>query len=433
MSQDERDTADEALVQELDGILPGGVDRRKFLHGSLSSLGAMMVAGCTGSGGGGGGGNGSGGSGGNNSSGGGGQDSAQTVFTTPWKKEPSWGTAHVAEGKGYWEDAGVPGINARKGNGSDTEIQQIGIGNKAIGISSLVTSINFIPDTQNTKNLNVKMMGLSKGRPLVSLIWRKDKMNSRKDIAGKSVYLASGFATVSWPLYPQVTGVNPSKVQTSSGTESSGPVKLAQNEVQAIWGSVDLLPEYQAEVDAELGVTPLTAFGPFYGFPIWVNTGWFQNKENNVEFMSNVLTGYFKAMKWVLTHQEEYLTYMQNQVNSNLKTWDEEELTGQYKAFCAQAVNPEMKDKGLGYFTKDGVKFAFENAGPALLENPNALPEVSNVIDRRAWKQSEKVTFSDSEWSTVKENAGDLWEIFAQASGSSTSSSNSTSGNNSTR
>lgn len=406
MSQDERNTVDEAIVHELDGVLPGEIDRRKFLHGSLSSLGAMMIAGCTGFGGSG---NGSGGSGN-------GQNSAEEVFTTPWKKEPSWGTAHVAEGKGYWEDAGVPGVNAMKGDGSDTEIQQIGIGNKAIGISSLVTSINFIPDTQKTKNLNVKIMALSKGRPLLSLIWRKDKMKNRTDLAGKSVYLASGFASSTWPIYPQITGVDQGKVDANSGTEQAGPVKLANNEVQAIWGSLDLLPEYEAEVDAELSVTPLTAFGPFYGFPIWVNTDWFENRENNVEFMSQTLTGYFKAMKWVLLNQDEYLTYMQEQVNANLKTWSEEELVGQYKTFCAQAVSPEMKDKGLGYFTQDGISFAFENAGPALLDNPDALPSPDQVVNKQPWEESEKVTFSDSEWNTVKENAGQVWDIFAQDS-----------------
>lgn len=402
MSQGERNEVNEAIVHELDGILPGEIDRRKFLHGSLSSLGAMMVAGCTGFGGSG---NGSGGSGD-------GQNSDEVVFTTPWKKEPSWGTAHVAEGEGYWEDAGVSGVNAMKGDGSDTEIQQIGIGNKAIGISSLMTSINFIPNTQETKDLNVKIMALSKGRPLLSLIWRKDKMESETDLAGKSVYLASGFASATWPIYPQINGVDQGKVDANSGTEQVGPVKLANNEVQAIWGSLDLLPEYEAEVDAELSVTPLTAFGPFYGFPIWVNTGWFENKENNVEFMSQILTGYFKAMKWVLLNQDEYLTYMQDQVNANLKTWSEEELVGQYRTLCAQAVDPEMKDKGLGYFTQDGISFAFENAGPALLDNPDALPSPDQVVNKQPWEKSEKATFSDSEWNTVKENAGQMWNLF---------------------
>lgn len=423
MSDRDTTAAEEEIVDELDGVLPGSIDRRKFLNGTAGMMGAMMLAGCA-SNEGGGGTTASGGSddtpmsGGNSSdtsASGGFTDETQAVFTTPWAKEPSWGTAHVAETQGYWEDAGVPGIDATRGQGSDAEIQNIGVGNKAMGISSLTTAINFLPETSDTEALDVQIVALAKGRPLLSLIWRKDQMESRSDLAGKSVYLASGFASASWPVYPQLVDVDGSEVQTSSGTETAGPVRLAENEVQAVWGSIDLLPEYEAEVDAELGVTPLTAFGPFYGFPIWVNSGWYEDKENNVEFMGQVLTGYFKAMKWVLTNQEEYLDYMRNEVNPNLQTWEEDSLTGQYAALCAQAVNPEMKDQGLGYFTRQGVEFSFENAGPALLPDSTSLGSVDSYVNTEPWEASEKVTFSDSEWEDLKSNAGRIWDLFAQS------------------
>jgi ABC-type nitrate/sulfonate/bicarbonate transport system substrate-binding protein len=425
-----RDTEEEpeGILNELDGVLPGEIDRRKFLRNSAGLMGAMMFAGCTGGGGGGGGGDTGGGTstptstpGGNGTSTGTAtqqfMDDTQVSFTTPWKKEPSWGTTHVAEGKGYWERVGVPGVKGTRGQGSDAEIQNIGVGNVEMGIASLTTAINFLPGTDSKDPLNVKIVALAKGRPLISLIWRKDKMNSRSDIAGKSVYLASGFASASWPIYPQLVGVPESKVSASSGTETAGPVKLAENQVQAVWGSIDLFPEYQKEVDAELGVTPLTAFGDFYGFPIWVNSNWYENKENNVEFTAHVLTGYFKALKWVLTNQEKYLNYMQNEVNSNLKTWTKESLTGQYSALCAQAVNPVMKDKGLGYFTQQGVEFAFKNAGPALLPDSASLRSANKVVDKEPWKASEKVTFSDSEWETLKSNAEPIWKMFAGSGG----------------
>lgn len=424
MSEREPSAAEERIVDELDGVLPGEIDRRKFLHGSLGSLGAMMLAGCTGGGGGGGGGSGgsgggggggSGGGGGNGSGSGGGGGGSQAVFTTPWKKEPSWGTAHIAEGRGYWEDASVPGIDGVRGNGSDTESQNIGVGTKPMGIASLTTAISFIPGTQDTEELNMKIMGLARGRPLLSFVWRKDMINGRSDIAGKTVLLSSGFASASWPVYPQLAGVDESEVNTKAAGENVSAAQLASGDVQGIWGSIDLLPDYQAQVDAELGVAPLTAFGPFYGFPIWVNGNWFENKENNVEFMANVLTGYFKALKWVLLNPDEYLTYLKNEVNTNLQTWTQDELEGQYSVLAAQAITLEMKDEGLGYFTEDGVAFGFENAGPALLDNPEALPSASEIVDKRAWEQSEKVTFSDSEWNTLSENAGQIWGIFEQA------------------
>lgn len=402
MSERSLDNATEEIVDELDAVLPGEIDRRAFLHGSAGTIGAMMLAGCAGSG---------NGNGTNNGS----SNDSQTVFTTPWKKEPSWGHAHVAAGRGYWEDAGVSAVKATMGNGSDTEAVNIGTGNKAMGITSLPTALSVYPETQDTEALNMTMVGLARGRPLLSLIWRKDKMNSRSDIAGKSILAASGFAAATKNMYPAMVGVDPSNVKFQEGTEAVGPAKLSSNEVQAIWGSVDLFPVYESEVDAELGVTPLTTFGDFYGFPLWVNSGWYEQKENNVEFMSQVMTGYFKALKWGLLNQDAYLKYLKNEVNPNLKTWTEEELKGQHSVNCAQAVTVQMKDKGLGYFAEDGVSFVLEKAGPTLVENPDALPSASDLVDMRAWKQSEKVTFSDSEWNTLAETAGPIWDIFASA------------------
>lgn len=399
----ERDTgkAKESIINELDATLPGEIDRRTFLHGSAGMMGAMMFAGCA-----------SDGNGASNNS----PNGSKTVFTTPWKKEPSWGHAHIAEGKGYWEDAGVTNIDGVAGNGSDTESQNIGVGNKPMGIASLTTAVKFLPETEETEQLNMTMMGLVRGRPLLSFIWRKDRINGRDDIEGKNILLSSGFAAASWPVYPELTGVDASAVNTESAGENVSAAQLASGEVQGIWGSIDLLPDYQEQVDADLGVAPLTAFGPFYGFPLWVNDNWFENKSNNVEFMSQVLTGYFKAMKWGLLNQDAYLNYLKNEVNTNLQTWTDEELKGQHRVNCAQAITLEMKENGLGYFTEEGMQFTLDNAGPALVDAE--LRGATELTDKRAWEQSEKVTFTDSEWDQLAETAGSIWGHFEAAKSS---------------
>jgi hypothetical protein len=433
MSDRERSAAEEQLIDELDNTLPGSIDRRKFMTGSLGTLGAMMLAGCSGNGGGGGGDGGSGDGGSDGSSGDGGSDGGssdgsdggstpsgfmdetQAVFTTPWKKEPSWGHAHVAEGRGYWEDAGVPNIDGTRGNGSDTESQNIGVGNKPMGIASMTTALSVYPETENTEALDMSMVGLARGRPLLSLIWRKDMMEDRGDIAGKNILAASGFAAATIQVYPNLVGVDQSEVNLQEGTEEVAAPRLANGEVAAVWGSIDLLPVYQEEVDAELGVTPLTAFGGFPGFPIWVNNSWYENKESAPEFMGQVMTGYFKAMKWGLLNQSEYLDYLRNEVNPNLQTWTEDELTGQHSVNCAQAVTLNMKNEGLGYYTEDGVANVLQNAGPALVDNPDALPSASELIIPEPWENTEKVTFTDDEWSQLAETAGFVWDLFEEA------------------
>ncbi|MDR9381359.1 MAG: hypothetical protein RI560_06770, partial [Natronomonas sp.] len=85
MSARKQTAAEERIVNELDAILPGEIDRRKFLNGAIGTMGAIMLAGCTG--------------GGNGDDGGSGSpEDTEAIFTTPWKIEPSWGHAHVAEG-----------------------------------------------------------------------------------------------------------------------------------------------------------------------------------------------------------------------------------------------------------------------------------------------------------------------------------------------
>lgn len=409
MSKRTQSREEEQLLDDLDNTLPGSVDRRKFMRGSLGALGAVMLAGCT-SGGGGGGGSGDQGTGGGGSSNGG-----KTVFTTPWKKEPSWGHAHVAEGRGYWEDAGVPNIDGTRGNGSDTESQNIGVGNKPMGIASMTTALSVYPETENTEALDMSIVGLARGRPLLSLIWRKDMMESREDIAGKTILSASGFAAATIQVYPNLVGVDQSEVSLEEGTEEVAAPRLANGDVAAVWGSIDLLPVYEEEVDAELGVTPLTAFGGFPGAPIWVNNTWYENKENAPEFMGQVMTGYFKAMKWGLLNQSEYLDYLKSEINPNLQTWTEGELTSQHAVNCAQAITLDMKDEGLGYFTEDGIANVLENAGPALVENPDALPSASEMVIQEPWQNTEKVTFSDDEWNQLSTTAGSIWEVFQEA------------------
>lgn len=414
-------------MDDLDNTLPGSIDRRKFMKGSLGTIGAMMLAGCTGDGGGGDGGggdgNGGGGGGGDGDGDGGGgdggdggfMDETSAVFTTPWKMEPSWGHAHVAEGRGYWEEAGLPNIDGTRGNGSDTESQNIGVGNKPMGIASMTTALSVYPETENTEALDMSLVGLARGRPLLSLIWRKDMMEDRGDIAGKTILAASGFAAATIQVYPNLVGVDQSEVTLEEGTEEVAAPRLANGEVAAVWGSIDLLPVYQNEVDAELGVTPLTAFGGFPGFPIWVNNSWYDNKENAPEFMGQVMTGYFKAMKWGLLNQSEYLDYLKSEVNPNLQTWTEDELKGQHSVNCAQAVTLDMKDEGLGYFTEEGVANVLENAGPALVDNPDALPSASEMVISEPWQNTEKVTFSDDEWNQLAETAGFVWDLFKEA------------------
>ena len=422
------DKAEEEIVYELDAVLPGEIDRRKFLSGAVGTIGAAMFAGCSGDGGngngngnGGGNGNGNGGGNGNGNGGGNGNgngefmDEEEVVFTASWKKEPSHGAPFIADVEEYWADEGVPGVTAEAGNGSDTESLNIGTGTTEMGYASFATAISVWDGGEDADPLNMSMVGNALARPLLALIYRTDEMQDHTDLAGKDVLLASGFASATWDMYPALAGVDPSQVSTRAAGEEVGPPTLASNDVQAVWGSIDLLTAYEAEADVELGVAPLTQFGAIPGQSIWVNNDWYDNKENGLEFTAAVLTGFHKALKWVLLNGDAFLEVMKNDVNPNLQTWTEEELQGQYETYAATAVNLDYRDNRIGYFTEEGVQTGRDAAAEALLDDPSVVPSASEMVNREPFEASEPVEFTDDEWDQVAETGGRFFELFREA------------------
>jgi hypothetical protein len=271
------------------------------------------------------------------------------------------------------------------------------------------------PATEDRDQLDMSIVGLARGRPLLSLIWRTDMMDDRTDIEGKTILAASGFAAETIKLYPGLVGVNPDNVTFENSGEEGAPPKLARGDIAAVWGSIDMFPVYQEEIDAEIQATPLTAFGGFPGWPIWVNNAWYDRLDDGPEFVSRVLEGYFRAMKWGLLNQSDYLDYLKNNVNPNLLSWTEAELTEQHSVNCAQAVTLDMKNEGLGYYTEEGVQTVLDAAGQALLDDPSTLPSASELIISEPWENTKKVTFTDDEWNTLADTAGGIWDLFEEA------------------
>jgi len=260
----------------------------------------------------------------------------------------------------------------------------------------------------------MRLLEAPKINPNLSLIWRTDEVDDKNDLAGKSVYLASGFAAATQDMVPELTGVDPSEIEFTEGGEEAGPTLLDTNDVQAIWGSIDLLPAYQEQLDLDIDGVSLSNpdWGTFFGFGLWVSNEWYQNKDNAVEFTARVIEGYNEALKWMLLNRDEYLEFMQNEVNTNLQTWTEDELNGQFDVMAAQIVTESNADEGLGAYSTDDLETHVDVAGSALLDDASVLPSADEMALTEPWEQSEKVTFSDDEFQTVKDEAGDFWDLF---------------------
>jgi ABC-type nitrate/sulfonate/bicarbonate transport system substrate-binding protein len=389
---------EEEMVNELDEVLPGGVDRRRFLRGTLGAVGAAMFAGCSGD---------------DDGNGDDAFDDEEVVFTSPWKQEPSWGGVHVADQKDYWEDAGVPDIEGQEGSGSDTESQNVGVGNKVFGVTSVTTALSVWDGGEDVDALNMSLVEIAKTKPNLSLIWRTDEVDNKNDLSGKSVYLASGFAAATQDMVPALTDVDADDIEFTEGGEEAGPSLLENNNVQAVWGAIDLLPAYRDQLDIEIDGVSLSNsdWGTFFGFGLWASNEWYEGKDNAEGFTARAIEGYNKALKWILLNREDFLNFMKNEVNTNLKTWTDEELNGQFDVMAAQIVTEDNADEGLGYYDTQDLQTHIDTAGSALLDDPSVLPSADEMALTGPWEQSEKVTFSDDEFDTVKEEAGDFWDL----------------------
>ncbi len=404
------DSPDDArTMNELDEVLPDGVDRRRFLQGAVATIGTAMFAGCGGDDGGG-----DGTDTDTDANTGTAFDDEEVVFTSPWKQEPSWGGVHTADQRDYWSDAGVPGIDGQEGNGSDTESQNVGVGNKEFGVTSVTTALSVWDGGEDVDALDMSLLEVAKVKPNLSLIWRTDEVDGKNDLAGTSVYLASGFAAATQDMVPELTGVDASEIEFTEGGEEAGPALIDSNDVQAIWGSIDLLPAYREQLDLDIDGVSLSNsdWGTFFGFGLWVSNEWYENKDNAAEFTARAIEGYNEALKWILLNRDDYLSFMQDEVNTNLQTWTEEELNGQFDVMAAQIVTETNADDGLGAYSTDDLQTHVDVAGSALLDDASVLPSAEEMALTEPWEMSEKVTFTDDEFQTVKDEAGDFWDLF---------------------
>jgi hypothetical protein len=103
---------------------------------------------------------------------------------------------------------------------------------------------------------------------------------------------------------------------------------------------------------------------------------------------------------------------MKNEVNTNLQTWTEDELVGQFRVMAGQIVTETNAEEGLGYYDPEDLQTHIDVAGSALLDDPSVLPSADEMALTEPWEQSEKVTFTDDEFETVKEEAGEFWDLF---------------------
>ncbi|WP_129115303.1 ABC transporter substrate-binding protein [Halegenticoccus tardaugens] len=375
----------EEIVTKLDRLLPEGINRRRFLQASAGGFTAA-VAGCLGA-------NGNGGGNGNGKSNG----DADVVWRQPWAQEPTWSIAYIANLEGHWEDAGIDTPNVQPGEGSPDTARRIGTGEEEIGQAEFGSCVTGLAEGQD-----MRFFSVPKPRALLGFIYRTDRIKSEEDLEGKNIGLASPFAEETWPIFPEAVGVNPDNVNADYVEEDAAPGQLAKGNLDAIYGALDLLGTYRDQVgdNVELGVTPINNYLTVIGYPLMVNGKWLDEDDGNMDYLTGVLEGYSAAMKWCLLNPEKTIDIMIDEVNEELQIQDRETLSSQMRWNVAISATEETRKEGLGWFSEDQIQSSLDNL-TIMVDNPNDLPNASDIIEMGPIENAELSTLNDDEWKQV--------------------------------
>ena len=408
------------ILQNLDDALPGSIDRRRFLTATVGTMAGGLLAGCGGLDGGGAGsptdddtetptGGGTDTPTGDGTATDQGDDTIikNVTWRQPWKPEPTWSIAWVAEEEGFWTDQAISSPTVREGFGSPDTARRIGTGTNEMGHADIGASIAGI-----AQGYDLNVFAVTRQRSLLGLIYREDRMDGPEDMPGKSVGLASPFAEETWPVFPEAVGVSADEIQAEFVSEDIAPGLLAEGQHDAIWGAMDLFGVYRDAVaeDVGLGVAALNNYLTVYGYPAFVNGSWVQ-EGNNMEYLTRVLTGYSQAAKWCLLHPDETIDILINSVNEALGAQERSTLENQFQVLSAFSVSEEARENGFGYFSEDALQNTLD-AVSGLAEDPSNIPSASDLMITEPMENAELATFTDDEWNQIADYAGMFGEFY---------------------
>lgn len=402
-------------LRTLDGILPESIDRRTFFKGSLATLSGGLLtglAGCTGGGGGG---------------------EPETVVRTvvrertvvqegdgimqkrniiwrqPWKAEPAWAPAFIADLRGYWLDAGVAPPTVLEGFGSPDTARRVGTGVEPIGHSSISTVVPGL-----AQGYNLTFVGMTKQRSILGLVYRPDLTEDPTNLNGKRVGLDEGIGQSTWPLWPSLHEMDESTIETTGGTGEVLATQLGRGNVDAVWTTLDDVGPYQNAAPSGVTIEAEALYKHLQvpGYPLFVNTNWYNNQSDGVEYMSRLLEGYSEAMKWWLLNPGEMIDLLRNDINESLQTVERDQLLEFQRFNIANAISEVTQEKGLAALDEAVAANAITELGPHLTDNPANLPDPADIIDTEPTDTADLATLSSDELSQVEEFAGETLALY---------------------
>lgn len=399
------------ITRDLDGILPEGVDRRSFLLGTVGTLSMGSLAGCLG----GDGGDGSGGSTDTATDEGGSADSdgeenliKNITWRQPWKRTMAWVPAFIAQHKGFFTAENISNPNVEPGFGSPDTARRVGTNKAAVGhadTGSMTAALG--------QGMDFSIVAASRQRTILALTWRNDRMESPSDLEGKTVVLGTPFAEATWAVVPSVLGLDPSAIETKFASQGASVSQVVEGDADAVWmganGGTAIHRQFENK-DADVTTTPMNNWVDVSGYGFLVSNTWMEEESDSVEYLSRLLSGYSKALKWSVTHPEESLELTYNEINPALQTNSDQVNRGHMSVNIAITLSEFIKGGGgILDFEDEQMQTAMDTFSNALMDDPASVPAYDDVVDRRALNEADLATLSSDEWNKATEWADPIW------------------------
>jgi len=404
----ESDTEVKRETRKLDGILPEGVDRRKFLAGTVSTLMGGALAGCSGDTGGsttqGDGGSGSDGGSGNTTAEGSGDSNRiikNVVWRMNWSAQTNYTPSFISPFEGVYAEQNISAPQIQPGFGAPDTARRVGTGEAQVGISNVPPEVNGLD-----QDFNFGMIGATTQDEAWGMHYRTDRVDGVQYIAGKTVLLASPNAEFMWEVMLNVVDAPLEEAETSYSAQSGAPALLAQGEVDAVVNTLNRVPVYKRQVqernpDADVQSAMIASHADTVGFNLIANTTWIEEEDQSVEYLSRLLAGWSNAAKWSYLHPEEALDIMRNDVNQELQSQPRDlQLDVMRSGITALNLTEDVRDQGPGYLDQERLDGWLSNVAQVLEVD---APSAEDVGIWEIQENAELASFSSDEWSAVQE------------------------------
>ncbi len=211
---------------------------------------------------------------------------------------PKHGIFFCALGKGFYKQEGLD-VEISPSTGSMATCQIIATGKETFGFADAGTMV-----LSRQQGARVKMIAVIHAKNPYSVVTlARNNIREPKDLEGKTVGIDPGGTLIMWPVFCQLTGIDPKKVNVVTTDNAAKVPGLLAGRFDAIGGYMVSDPP----VIAGMGETPYVIPWSKYGFNVYSN-GIVVNERlinENPELIRKFLRATIRGIKYANDHPEE--------------------------------------------------------------------------------------------------------------------------------